>query len=56
MLLFDEYCQRHGIRRQEYGQAFAAYLHEVSGGELDGAAERMSAASTSVSSRGDLQV
>lgn len=33
---FDAYCERHGIHEREYGAAFAAYLHEISGGEWDG--------------------
>jgi hypothetical protein len=33
---FDEYCELHGIEEPEYGAAFAAYLHEISGGKWDG--------------------
>lgn len=47
---FDEYCERHHVRPEEYGQAFAAYLHEVTGGEWEGGAVRVGspcAASTS---------
>jgi hypothetical protein len=33
---FEEYCELHDIQPAEYGAAFAAYLHEISGGEWDG--------------------
>ena len=39
-LSFDEYCEQHGIHPEEYGPAFAAYLHEISGGVWDGSAEQ----------------
>ena len=33
---FDRYCDEHGIRPGEEPAAFAAWLHEISGGEWDG--------------------
>lgn len=36
---FDEYCEQHHSQQEEYGQAFAAYLHETSG--WDGDAEKV---------------
>jgi hypothetical protein len=38
---FDAYCAEHGIKPDEYGQAFAAFLHEISGGQWDGDVERV---------------
>ena len=38
-LSFDVYCAMHDIQPDEYGQAFAAYLHEISGGQWDGDGE-----------------
>lgn len=32
---FEEYCERHHIEPAEYGAAFAAYLHEISGWDGD---------------------
>lgn len=40
-LTFDEYCGRHHIQPGEYAQPFAAYLHEISGGEWDAQVERV---------------
>jgi len=37
---FDAYVAYRGIQPDEYGEAFAAYLHEFTGGEWDGEAER----------------
>ncbi len=39
-LSFEDYCADHNIQLHEYGQAFAAYLHELSGGEWDGRGAR----------------
>jgi hypothetical protein len=33
---FDRYCDEHGIRPGEEPAAFAAWLHELSGGKWDG--------------------
>lgn len=38
---FDAYVAEHGIQPAEYGEAFAAYLHELTGHEWDGEAERV---------------
>jgi hypothetical protein len=38
---FDRYCDEHGIGDGEYGPAFAAWLHEISGGKWDGRAEQV---------------
>jgi hypothetical protein len=38
---FDRYCDEHGIGDGEYGAAFAAWLHEISGGKWDGRAEQV---------------
>lgn len=38
---WDEYAAEHHITEQEAPQAFAAYLHEVSGGRWDGSAEHI---------------
>jgi len=38
---FDDYCRERDIKPHEYGPAFAAYLHEVSGGDWDGDAEKV---------------
>ncbi|MDQ7877386.1 hypothetical protein Q9R08_05280 [Microbacterium sp. QXD-8] len=52
---FDEYCEQHHIQPGEYGAAFAAYLHEVSG--WDGDIEQVeSAGATSTAPRSELQV
>ncbi|MGW9345570.1 hypothetical protein ACWGR3_28875 [Streptomyces albidoflavus] len=53
---FDEYCERHGIKSLEYGQAFAAYLHEITGGEWGGDAVFVSSGSASTSARSELHV
>lgn len=52
---FDEYCEQHGVRPDEYGQAFAAYLHEITGGEWDGAAVRVSPGAASSTAGRELQ-
>ena len=38
---FDEYSAEHNVQPHELGQAFAAYLHEISGGEWDGDVEQV---------------
>ncbi|MDF2554109.1 MAG: hypothetical protein K0R60_4 [Microbacterium sp.] len=53
-LSFDEYCEQHNIGPGEYGAAFAAYLHEISGGEWDGDVELAGPAPTAA--RGELQI
>ena len=37
---FDAYVADRGIQPDEYGEAFAAYLHALTGDDLDGEAER----------------
>lgn len=38
---FDRYCDEHAIQAGEEPAAFAAWLHEISSGEWDGRAERV---------------
>ena len=38
---FDRYCEEHQITDEEAPIAFAAWLHEITGGEWDGKAERI---------------
>jgi hypothetical protein len=41
---FDAYCDEHGIKPGEEPAAFAAWLHEISGGKWDGQMERVDSA------------
>lgn len=38
---FDVYCREHDIKPGEEPAAFAAFLHEISGGEWDGPMEQV---------------
>lgn len=38
---FDEYCEQHGVTDGEAPAAFAAYLHEITGGEWDDRMEKV---------------
>ena len=38
---FDRYCDEHGISESELPMAFAAWLHEISGGEWEGEAHEV---------------
>jgi hypothetical protein len=38
---FDRYCDEHGIQPGEEPAAFAAWLHEISGGQWDGRVEQI---------------
>jgi hypothetical protein len=38
---FDRYCDEHDIKPGEEPAAFAAWLHEISGGQWDGHAEQI---------------
>lgn len=53
---FDEYCEQHSVKPGEYGAAFAAYLHELSGSEWDGDAERVDLPGAASATRSELQV